>query len=119
MVTAFAILIIDGLAAFAVILWWCSRQLAAIDQPRERPEPPAAKEIARVVAHSEPASPVRIYKVWLREGGKLRSYTGFGRRPFRLLHDGQSWEQKGSLDGVPVYVRSDAMTPRQAQRKPH
>jgi hypothetical protein len=113
MVTAIAVLILFA-ALWAVALYYGSR--LPVDTPDDIAQD-APLEPRRIVAPSAPAATERVFTVVLKEGTRYRRYTGQGRRPFRLVVGGQSFEPRGTLDGLPVYVRSDRTLRQVAQAK--
>jgi hypothetical protein len=115
MVTAIAVLILVLFAAlWAVALYYGSRPIVT---PPDDIAQDAPLEPRRIVAVSAPASTERVFTVVLKEGTRYRRYTGQGRRPFRLVVGGQSFEPRGTLDGLPVYVRCDRTLRQVAQDK--
>jgi hypothetical protein len=119
MITAAAVLILVLFAAlWAAAIYYGSRPLHTPDDIAQDAPEDFLPVPARIVAPSEPATgPDRVYTVVLKEGTRLRTVTGKGRRPFRLVIDGQAWEPCGALNGVPVYARCDRTLRQIAQRK--
>jgi hypothetical protein len=115
MVTAIAVLILFA-ALWAVALYYGSRPLTPDDIAQDAPvEPPPAPR--RIQAESSPAATERVFTVVLKEGTRYRHYTGKGRRPFRLIVDSYAFEPKGSINGIPLYVRSEPSVRQTQQAK--
>lgn len=121
MLAAFGVIVV--FAAWAALVIVLSGKFTGLsDAPPELPPtvpPPVPLSPARLPAIAElvPRSPERVYRVWLFDGVKFHGHTGAGRRPFRITALGASWDQQGThLDGLPIYVRSDA-PPRKQRSK--
>jgi len=110
------------LAVYVACVTWASGKIVDLsDAPPEMPPPVrpyTPLTPVRLPAITElPQIPMRIYKVWLFDGVKFHEYTGAGRRPFRITALGHSWDQNGThLDGLPIYIRSDAPPRRQRSK---
>jgi hypothetical protein len=117
-VIAVSILVLFA-AMWAVALYYGSK-LPEVNETADDIAQDAPIEPRRLVAITEaPADvkPERVFTVVLKEGTRLRPYTGKGRRPYRLVVDGYSFEPKGTTNGVPLYVRCDRTLRQVAQGK--